>query len=799
MADVYFDFSAEFDGDGTIPAHAPGAGLIGAFNTLAGRVQLEGDTWWLRRTTGAAGYDNISFSIGSQERDVYEITVSPDGTKLFLIGPTTDRIYQYTMSTPYDISTMSYDNKSFLVSGQDATPRGLVVSQDGTKMYMAGYSSEDIYQYTMSTPFDVSTMSYDGVSLPISAQDSSPAGLALSPDGTKLYLAGYQNDRIYQYTMSTPLDITTASFDAFLSVSGQEGNPSGLTIKPDGTKLFMVEEYGDKVHQYTMSTGFDISTASYDNKSLSVVAQDNTPRGVSISTDGTKLLMAGATSDSIYQYTLETAFDLAGSVDALSENVAINVAELKIAGWPLAGDVLYEGRPVAGISEGWDSDISQNARINFSSSSYSFSFGSACISGNVLARLVMNTVGTAYNYMLTTNFYSRGILFENMQFNTGELVANKKTVNLNGSAHNFVSCTMYGYGSNNQIYVTGNGLTFDSCRFVDINSSAGTWPIAVSGNRNIFKGCAFDMPSTTADGWGLYITGKLNQFIGVDWNESGISELPKLSIKSGAEGTKILGLGASGAARKFGYIEIEADCCELELSNILLQTGIFIDGGDNNKITIDGVSTVADTIAGIRITGDKNTLVLKDYDSWAAADVSDTGKANTVYSLNHGGLSGFWKAICTSGTVESSVVVRTGGAAFSLFCEATQAAPEMPTPNLGVPRVAEVAWVSLVSGANTVKIYGAHKRFTVEPSKVEIVMEVEYRDADDVTQIVTTAVDGDKLADASVWTGDTDLTAFRLELPVTVPVDQVCPVRIKGHYVDALGKCFYIDPAIEVV
>ena len=43
---------------------------------------------------------------------------------------------------------MSYDNVSFSVSGQDATPRAVEFSSDGTKMYVCGATSDTIHQYS---------------------------------------------------------------------------------------------------------------------------------------------------------------------------------------------------------------------------------------------------------------------------------------------------------------------------------------------------------------------------------------------------------------------------------------------------------------------------------------------------------------------------------------------------------------------------------------------------------------------------------------------------------------------------
>ena len=59
---------------------------------------------------------------------------------------------------------------------------------------------------------------------------------------------------------------------------------------------------GDAVYQYNLSTGFDISTATY---AQNIVVDDGTPTGLAFNNDGTKLFVVGNTGDNIYEYSLE--------------------------------------------------------------------------------------------------------------------------------------------------------------------------------------------------------------------------------------------------------------------------------------------------------------------------------------------------------------------------------------------------------------------------------------------------------------------------------------------------------------
>ncbi len=249
-------------------------------------------------------YDYVYFSVGGQNSASYAIAFSTDGTKMYMVGLANPSIYQYTLSTAFDLSTASYDSVSFSIYNQDRVPTGIEFKPDGTKMYITGQYSGGIHQYSLSTAFDVSTASYDSVSITVSSQDSQNLGITFSTDGTKMYMAGVTNQRIYQYSLSTAFDLSTASYDSVsLTVSSQDSAPHDVAFNTAGTKMYMFGVTNDRLFQYTLSTAFDLSTASYDSvSSLAFSSQDSGPIAMTFSADGTKIYTFGNTYDAIYQY-----------------------------------------------------------------------------------------------------------------------------------------------------------------------------------------------------------------------------------------------------------------------------------------------------------------------------------------------------------------------------------------------------------------------------------------------------------------------------------------------------------------
>ncbi len=225
--------------------------------------------------------------------------------KFYVFSHEHDTIYQYTLSPAWDVSTATYADKSKDVNAQDSTPLSITFKPDGTKMYMVGSSNDRIYQYTLSTIWDMSTASYDSIYKYVGDQDTAPYGVTFKPDGSKMYMVGSQHDTVYQYDLSTLWDVSTATYDyKFKNVNSEDTFPADVTFKPDGSKMYMVGGSNDTVYQYALSTIWDVSTASYDSIYKYVGDQDTAPYGVAFKPDGTKVYILGLNTDTVYQYTL---------------------------------------------------------------------------------------------------------------------------------------------------------------------------------------------------------------------------------------------------------------------------------------------------------------------------------------------------------------------------------------------------------------------------------------------------------------------------------------------------------------
>ena len=225
-------------------------------------------------TVGDISTGTLDLSSGNVFSDVPAANV----TYVFSNPPASGTAYGFTLKVTgtevtetYDIVNASYDSVSLDLRPEGTAPNGLHFKPDGTKMYVSEGDSDSIYQYTLSTAWDLSTASYDSVSFSVASQTVNPREIHFKSDGTKMYIASTNPDEVFQYTLSTAWDLSTASYDSVsFSVSSEEGLPWGLHFKTDGTKMYVSGASSDSIYQYTLSTAWDLSTASYDSVSFSV-------------------------------------------------------------------------------------------------------------------------------------------------------------------------------------------------------------------------------------------------------------------------------------------------------------------------------------------------------------------------------------------------------------------------------------------------------------------------------------------------------------------------------------------------
>lgn len=83
-------------------------------------------------------------------------------------------------------------------------------------------------------------------------------GISFNGTGTILYLLSYSDDAVYQYACSTPWNITTCTYDSESLVWLPNNAFSGIFFKPDGSRLYNVDWVTDVIAQYSCGSNWDL-------------------------------------------------------------------------------------------------------------------------------------------------------------------------------------------------------------------------------------------------------------------------------------------------------------------------------------------------------------------------------------------------------------------------------------------------------------------------------------------------------------------------------------------------------------
>ena len=261
----------------------------------------------------SAAYDNLSFSVASQSASPYGMAFNPDGTKLFVVDESNKKIFQYSLTNGFSLAAgnVTYDNVSFDVTSQEELPSGVVFNPDGTKMFVVGTLFDKIHQYSLTNGFSLAAgnVTYDNLYFDVGSIEASPHALAFNPAGTKMFIVGTNTNKVHQFSLTNGFSFASGNVtndNLNFSVASQDTQPKGLVFDTAGTKMFIIGGSNDKVFQFSLTNGFSLAAGNvtYDNVSFSILSQERFPQDLAFSADGTKMFVIGNSSDSLYQYSV---------------------------------------------------------------------------------------------------------------------------------------------------------------------------------------------------------------------------------------------------------------------------------------------------------------------------------------------------------------------------------------------------------------------------------------------------------------------------------------------------------------
>jgi len=238
-------------------------------------------------------YNDIYRSGTGGTNYLYEVCFSQDGLHMYSISYKSSwgayGIHHYILSVAWDITTASlseshelddWGHGSYYFFAFDY--RGIFLKPDGTRIYIVGNHTEYgsfIWRIDLDVPYYISSATpFISEDLFATAQQHS---CWFNDDGTRLFTADNLNDAVFQYNLSTPWDITSFSStpSQSTSVSAYTNNTRGVAFSADGLKMQVIDAQYHKILFWNLSTAFNLSGESKDSYEMDISGIMTTPSG----------------------------------------------------------------------------------------------------------------------------------------------------------------------------------------------------------------------------------------------------------------------------------------------------------------------------------------------------------------------------------------------------------------------------------------------------------------------------------------------------------------------------------------
>ena len=236
------------------------------------------------------------------------LAFSPDGKSLYVSGGNQDVIYRFDWRNRAarlaDSIVLAVNPK-----GKSGTryPAGIAISRDGRSLYVAENLGDSLAVIDLGSGRVVQRL----------ATERYPYGVAVGLDGI-VYVSAWGGS-------------TVSAFPARVNGALAEGtrirvarHPSALALSPDGSRLFVASGSTDKVS--VIATGSLRVVATLNDASPAATGEGSTPNAVAVSPDGRRLFVAEADNNAVAVFDLSafTSGDSAATGnDALAGRIPV--------------------------------------------------------------------------------------------------------------------------------------------------------------------------------------------------------------------------------------------------------------------------------------------------------------------------------------------------------------------------------------------------------------------------------------------------------------------------------------------
>jgi hypothetical protein len=259
----------------------------------------------------AAGDGTVHYAVSTDDRTTW--SVIKEGSGVRPIVRDNSGTWQYNSDAGTTVGG-SLTNGSF-VSEDTTTFSSKSVADafwgdSGNHLFILNNSGDTVLKYSVSTSYDFSTINATPVqTFSVSAQEIYLTSMWFSPDGLHMYIGGNQGNDVNEYTLTSAWDLSTASFTRNTLSAGNVG---AISLSSDGTIIHTYRYDSNSVGQATLSTAWNTSTAG--SVSYYTLPSATYVGSVFWASNGYTLYVGDPSQDVIHKYTVSTAYDLSSTL-----------------------------------------------------------------------------------------------------------------------------------------------------------------------------------------------------------------------------------------------------------------------------------------------------------------------------------------------------------------------------------------------------------------------------------------------------------------------------------------------------
>ena len=240
-------------------------------------------------------YSGKYLDISSETENARATFWKPDGSIVFITGRYSNNVAAYKLSEPWQIHTAAF---LYEVAVPGEYQHGLYFRQDGQMMWV--FDRRSIWEFTLSTPWDITTRS-EGINHDLSHFALRGHDIDFKPDGSILFIDDRNAGAVFEYSLATPWDVATGTLTFTLDISDQQVEVRGIEFLKNGTVMMLMDTERREVMQYKLEQPWALSTAKFVG-TYDVSNQTHQGRGLSFSADERIMYVTGRDEERIFQY-----------------------------------------------------------------------------------------------------------------------------------------------------------------------------------------------------------------------------------------------------------------------------------------------------------------------------------------------------------------------------------------------------------------------------------------------------------------------------------------------------------------